>query len=142
MAVIVSGLVGSLLTGLFGLGIRALTNRGERSVGMTPSYEALDKHVTRVQGEMSELWDEHRSLKTRFEDMSDDRDRFAEAFEEMRHVFREVVAWINAGAKPPPPILPPHIRDQVGDYELARITEVSRTTTQTERIVYPPEEQP
>ena len=131
--------VTAVIAALGGWLVARINASATRATGMTPSYEALDRRNASLEGRISDLEDSLRGVKTRLDDALDDRDNFAEALDDVKQLLRDFVAWINSGSKPPPPTIPAHLRDQVGDYELARITETTHTVTQTERTIYPEE---
>lgn len=136
-AEIIAGIIGTLITGGVGYGIAKVNSKTTRSTTMTPSYEALDGRNARLETRVASLEDGQASLKEELAGVREDRDNFAEAFEDVKQLVRQFVSWINSGSPPPPPPIPAHLRDQIGDYEVARVTEISRTTT--ERITYPEE---
>jgi uncharacterized coiled-coil protein SlyX len=138
-AEVIAGIITTIITGCVGYGIAKVNSRTTRSTSMTPSYEALDKRNASLEDRIASIEGRYDILKQKLDDVSEDRDNFAEALDDVKALLRQFVDWINSGANPPPPTIPPHLRDQIGDYEVARVTEISRTTT--ERIVYP-EEQP
>lgn len=117
---------------------RANARSAER-IAMTAPYEKLAERLARLEDSDAKKDEEIDELKEKHREMKLDRDNFAEALDEVKGLLRDFIGWFNQGATPPPPTIPPHLRDQIGDYEMARVTEISRTTT--ERIVYP-EEQP
>lgn len=136
---VVAVIVAIITSGGLLLGQR-VTAKGQRASGMTPSYEALDKRNASLEDRLDKQDRRIDLLDRNLRDALEDRDNFAEALDDVKQVLREFVAWFNSGAKPPPPPIPLHLRDQIGDYEVARVTEISLTTTG--RITYPEEPQP
>lgn len=118
------------------IGARATT----RAATTGPDYiKTVTERVDELEKKDAEKKRRIDELESKYDEVSDDRDNFAKALDDIKAIMRDFIAWYNQGATPPPPPIPAHLRDQVGDYELARITETTHTVTQTERTIYPEE---
>lgn len=112
------------LSGLVAVVVARLNGKNAEEVATTAPYDSLVRRLEKVESKSDEQGRVIEMLRDRLQIVIHDRDSLVA-------YVKQWGAWFSAGAHPPPPVAPPHLRDLLDpdEWEVAHVTERTTTTT-------------
>lgn len=128
---VLGGVVMALITGVVTWAVARTNAKSTEHNVTTPPYEKLAQRVTNLE---DSDWKKGEKLQEQDEVISILRRHLAVVVSDRDSLVayvRQWNAWFMAGAQPPPPPVPTHLRDLLDPdaWDVARITERTTTTT-------------
>lgn len=124
LATVIGGIVVAFVGGMFSLAIAKLTNRTNATIPTVAPYEALARRVGDLEKADEEKGRVIGTLRGHLQVVINDRDTVVS-------YVRSLVIWFQGGQKPPAPTMPTILAQHLdpGSFDVARVTEVTRSTT-------------